>query len=449
LHESVENDRALRLLLWLHLTKEPQGSGSIFLHGSATPCPRRTKLDCSRATARRHDQDRAAHRRPQTGPKPPLKQSAELIESQMTRHVAAVNAPKVESAPPRGKEQRAEADQAGRPAIQFSSCRESEGKILSPLPQTHGSCQRVADSPIAFNFSTPLPFVLFQEASFARHPRRLDAGLFACRRRGHRRIVFSRCALFFPWHRRLGLTFRTRARVRIKLIPRRVTAFATIRFRFTSAVRTPLFNLLEIMSRLFRTSHIAFDDSSFAWLKSTPDCRLEGPSFISRTVCIPAVWPGDIVTTSHNDSGPTGSTPCWLCSSRAQGVPDLRAQEPLQTGKERRITRWSMSTLLQAVQRRLDEIAGLRHPRDGEHPFGTIKARMGANALPDETLPRVATEMAAARACLQSDTRHEHHGCQTTPAGMRHSRQRDAPSPVAEPPKIAGIRTGALPDRSR
>ena len=29
-----------------------------------------------------------------------------------------------------------------------------------------------------------------------------------------------------------------------------------------------------------------------------------------------------------------------------------------------------------------------------EHPFGTIKARMGADALSTKTLPRVASEMA-------------------------------------------------------
>ena len=66
------------------------------------------------------------------------------------------------------------------------------------------------------------------------------------------------------------------------------------------------------------------------------------------------------------------------------------------SGKERRITRWEHEHVLEAVQRRLDE-----HPRKMrqrretvEHPFGTIKARMGATHFLMKTLPRVASEMA-------------------------------------------------------
>ena len=66
------------------------------------------------------------------------------------------------------------------------------------------------------------------------------------------------------------------------------------------------------------------------------------------------------------------------------------------TGKERRITRWEHEHILETVQRRLDEHPEkMRQRRETvEHPFGTIKARMGATHFLMKTLPRVATEMA-------------------------------------------------------
>ena len=66
------------------------------------------------------------------------------------------------------------------------------------------------------------------------------------------------------------------------------------------------------------------------------------------------------------------------------------------TSKERRITRWEHEQVLEAVQRRLDEHPEkMRQRRETvEHPFGTIKARMGATHFLMKTLPRVATEMA-------------------------------------------------------
>jgi transposase len=66
------------------------------------------------------------------------------------------------------------------------------------------------------------------------------------------------------------------------------------------------------------------------------------------------------------------------------------------TGKERRITRWEHEHLLETVQRRLDEHPEkMRQRRETvEHPFGTIKARMGATHFLVKTLPRVAAEMA-------------------------------------------------------
>jgi transposase len=66
------------------------------------------------------------------------------------------------------------------------------------------------------------------------------------------------------------------------------------------------------------------------------------------------------------------------------------------TAKERRITRWEHEHVLEAVQRRLDEHPEkMRLRRETvEHPFGTIKARMGATHFLMKTLPKVATEMA-------------------------------------------------------
>jgi len=66
------------------------------------------------------------------------------------------------------------------------------------------------------------------------------------------------------------------------------------------------------------------------------------------------------------------------------------------TAKERRITRWEHEHILEVVQRRLDEHPEkMRQRRETvEHPFGTIKARMGATHFLMKTLPRVASEMA-------------------------------------------------------
>ena len=71
-------------------------------------------------------------------------------------------------------------------------------------------------------------------------------------------------------------------------------------------------------------------------------------------------------------------------------------KEQCTTGKERRITRWEHEHVVEAVQRRLDENPqAMRQRRETvEHPFGTIKARMGATHFQMKTLPKVATEMA-------------------------------------------------------
>jgi transposase len=77
---------------------------------------------------------------------------------------------------------------------------------------------------------------------------------------------------------------------------------------------------------------------------------------------------------------------CRSCAIKAQCT----------TAKERRITRWEHEHVLETVQRRLDaNPQAMRQRRETvEHPFGTIKARMGATHFLMKTLPRVASEMA-------------------------------------------------------
>ena len=66
------------------------------------------------------------------------------------------------------------------------------------------------------------------------------------------------------------------------------------------------------------------------------------------------------------------------------------------TSKERRITRWVHEHLVEEVQTRLDANPDLMRVRREtvEHPFGTIKARMGATHFLMKRLPNVAAEMA-------------------------------------------------------
>jgi hypothetical protein len=77
---------------------------------------------------------------------------------------------------------------------------------------------------------------------------------------------------------------------------------------------------------------------------------------------------------------------CKNCSIKSQCTP----------GSERRITRWEHEHLLDAVQQRLDaNPLAMRQRRETvEHPFGTMKARMGATHFLTKTLPKVAAEMA-------------------------------------------------------
>jgi len=66
------------------------------------------------------------------------------------------------------------------------------------------------------------------------------------------------------------------------------------------------------------------------------------------------------------------------------------------TGKERRITRWDHEHLIEAMYARMDETPELMRTRRStvEHPFGTIKAWMGATHFQMRRLKNVRAEMA-------------------------------------------------------
>jgi transposase len=76
--------------------------------------------------------------------------------------------------------------------------------------------------------------------------------------------------------------------------------------------------------------------------------------------------------------------------------PDCPIKALCTTGKERRVSRWEHEEVLEAVQRRLDENPeAMRQRRETvEHPFGTIKTRMGATHFLMKRLKNVRTEMA-------------------------------------------------------
>jgi transposase len=79
------------------------------------------------------------------------------------------------------------------------------------------------------------------------------------------------------------------------------------------------------------------------------------------------------------------TTKCPDCPLKAQCTP----------AKMRRITRWEHEGVLDAMQRRLDQRPDAMRVRrqTAEHPFGTLKAWMGATHFLTRTLKRVSTEM--------------------------------------------------------
>jgi hypothetical protein len=76
---------------------------------------------------------------------------------------------------------------------------------------------------------------------------------------------------------------------------------------------------------------------------------------------------------------------CGSCALKSRCTP----------GTERRVTRWEHEDVLVKMQRRLDRDPTEMQIRRQtvEHPFGTIKAWMGATHFLTRTLGRVSTEM--------------------------------------------------------
>jgi hypothetical protein len=79
------------------------------------------------------------------------------------------------------------------------------------------------------------------------------------------------------------------------------------------------------------------------------------------------------------------SSACPRCLIKAQCT----------TNDYRRIARWEHEDVLDKMQKRLNrtpQAARIRR-QTAEHPFGTIKAWMGATHFLTKTIPRVSTEM--------------------------------------------------------
>ncbi len=105
------------------------------------------------------------------------------------------------------------------------------------------------------------------------------------------------------------------------------------------------------------------------------------------------VCPAGARLTYHMTSEEAGKTLHRYWTNACQACP---LKDQCTPGKERRISRWEHETLLEEVQQRLDENPqAMRTRRETvEHPFGTLKMRMGATHFLCKTLPKVATEMA-------------------------------------------------------
>jgi hypothetical protein len=102
---------------------------------------------------------------------------------------------------------------------------------------------------------------------------------------------------------------------------------------------------------------------------------------------------------------PAGEYAIWRFSTVEHGMtlhkywasacPRCALRSKCTTGDYRRIVRWEHEDVLEAMQRRLDRDPNSMQLRrqTAEHPFGTIKAWMGATHFLCRTLPRVGAEM--------------------------------------------------------
>lgn len=102
---------------------------------------------------------------------------------------------------------------------------------------------------------------------------------------------------------------------------------------------------------------------------------------------------------------PAGERLAWRFTTEEKGqtihkywsshCPDCPIRSRCTTRKYRRVSRWEHEAVIEALEQRLDrdpERMRVRRTTSG-HPFGTLKAWMGATHFQTRTLPRVSTEM--------------------------------------------------------
>jgi transposase len=103
---------------------------------------------------------------------------------------------------------------------------------------------------------------------------------------------------------------------------------------------------------------------------------------------------------------PAGETLTWRFNSAEGGdkmlrhywttkCPECAIKDKCTTGDQRRVKRWEHEGILDAMQKRLDQMPNAMQLRrqTAEHPFGTLKAWMGATHFLTRRLKRVSTEM--------------------------------------------------------
>lgn len=102
--------------------------------------------------------------------------------------------------------------------------------------------------------------------------------------------------------------------------------------------------------------------------------------------------PGEQLLTWRFDNVENGMT---LRNYWASGCSSCALKRDCTTGEQRRIKRWEHEAVLDAMQKRLDQVpqAMMLRRQTVEHPFGTIKAWMGSTHFLTRTLKRVSTEM--------------------------------------------------------
>lgn len=123
-------------------------------------------------------------------------------------------------------------------------------------------------------------------------------------------------------------------------------------------------------------AHGLFDKGAFIYLADKDEYRCPaGQQLIKRYTSIEA-----------------GKTLDTYWSSACRGC-ELKAK--CTSGEQRRVRRWEHEAVLDAMQKRLENAPDTMKIRKQtvEHPFGTLKAWMGATHFQTKTLERVSTEM--------------------------------------------------------